>query len=213
MYYLRCTRCGHYNELKTEYLTFCKNCNKVLENNYPDWLRKNPGKTFEEYRQAYAVTDPLPAQEAAARPRHRLNYKFWIGFFLTFVLFYVVGQFAGDKIVAFIRTPSIDKTMMAIAGELNKSCPIMVDNATRLDNSIALPDKVFQYNYTLVSLVKDSVNTDEIKKILEPRIINQVKTDPQMKFVRDHKVTVNYSYRDRTGVNLFTISVSPEQYK
>jgi hypothetical protein len=34
-----------------------------------------------------------------------------------------------------------------------------------------------------------------------------------MKFIRDGLVTVNYSYRDMTGVNLFVISVKPKQYQ
>ena len=29
----------------------------------------------------------------------------------------------------------------------------MVDNATRLDNAIALPGNTFQYNYTIVNMV------------------------------------------------------------
>jgi hypothetical protein len=39
---------------------------------------------------------------------------------------------------------------MAAANELNKSCLMMVDQDTRLDNAVALPENVFQYNYTLI---------------------------------------------------------------
>ena len=42
--------------------------------------------------------------------------------------------------------------MMAAASEINKTCPIMVDQYTQLDNALALPDNSFQYNYTLIDI-------------------------------------------------------------
>ena len=60
---------------------------------------------------------------------------------------------------------------------------------------------------------KDSIDIIGLKDYLEPRIVNDVKTNPGMKFVRDRKVTVNYSYKDMKGVNLFVITVKPEQYQ
>ena len=102
---------------------------------------------------------------------------------------------------------------MEIASEINKSCPIMVDNATRMDNVVAMPDNVFQYNYTLIGMVKDSINIEELKVFLEPTITNFVKTNPDMQTMRDNDVTVNYYYKDMQGVYLFTISVKPGQYK
>src|SRR3954451_22421489 len=46
----------------------------------------------------------------------------------------------------FFKPPSFDKVMMTAASELNKTCPIMVDHDTRLDNAVALPDNAIQYN-------------------------------------------------------------------
>jgi hypothetical protein len=103
--------------------------------------------------------------------------------------------------------------MMETASEINKSCPIMIDNATRLDNAVALPGNIFQYNYTLVNLIKDSVNINELKNYLEPTIINFVKSNPEMKSLRENKTTINYYYKDKTGLFLFTVSVKPIQYQ
>lgn len=89
----------------------------------------------------------------------------------------------------------------------------MLDNATRLDNSIALPNNTFQYNYTILNVIKDSLKIEDLKNYLEPRIVNTVKIEPQMKIIRDNKTTINYSYKDKAGVFLFTISVKPEQYE
>lgn len=112
----------------------------------------------------------------------------------------------------FIKNSSYDKLMIGVANEINSSCPIMIDSDTRLDNSVALPDKVFQYNYTLVNIEKEKIDSQEMKNFLEPRIKNFVKTSPQMKAQRDLKTTINYSYSDKKGVFAFLISVTPEMY-
>jgi hypothetical protein len=89
----------------------------------------------------------------------------------------------------------------------------MVDSETRLDNAISLPKNIFQYNYTLINVDKASVDTVEMRNFLEPTITNFVKTNPQMKFQRDHETTMNYYYKDKAGAFLITISVTPEKYK
>jgi len=52
-----------------------------------------------------------------------------------------------------------------------------------------------------------------LRDYLEPRIINDVRTNPNMKFLRDKKVTMNYYYMDKDGNYLFTISVTPKKYE
>lgn len=113
----------------------------------------------------------------------------------------------------FFSPPTFDKAMMQIASEVNKTCPIMVDNETRLDNTIALPGNIFQYNYTLVNMDKSSVDTIAAKNYLEPNVVNMVKTNPQMELVRKNKVIVNYLYRDKKMEYLFMISVTPDKYE
>jgi len=82
------------------------------------------------------------------------------------ILAFGLSSFAVKQI--FFKPVSFDKAMMEAASELNKTCPIMVDKETRLDNTVAMPDNVFQYNYTLVNLEKSQINIDTIKKYVEP---------------------------------------------
>jgi hypothetical protein len=212
MHYLKCTNCGHFNELKTEYLTFCKQCNKVLKNNFTDWKKDNPEKSFEEFKQLICTTNTSEHSISESKKKNK-GLKYWIGFALAFAVFYAIGQLGGDKLVSLIKKPAFDKSLMEIASELNKTCPVMVDSLTRLDNAIALPGKVFQYNYSLMSGTKDYIDTEGLKAFLSPRIFNDVKTNPGMKFIRDNKVTVNYSYKDLNGEFLFLIAVKPEDYQ
>jgi len=212
MHFLKCNSCGHFNEIKSEYLVFCTKCNKKLDNNYPDWSKRNSDKSFYDYKQMICTTkiDNLTTDKPKAKKTKGLKY--WIGFVVFFAIFYAVGQFGGEKLVSLFKKPAIDKAMMEMASEINKSCPFMVDNLTRLDNAVAMPNNVFQYNYTLINIVKDSLDINELKNNIEPTIINFVKTNPDMKAMRDNKTTVNYYYKDMTGVFLLTISVGPDKY-
>lgn len=110
------------------------------------------------------------------------------------------------------KAPSFDKVMMQAASELNKTCPVMVDSDTRLDNAVAMPDNTFQYNYTLVNLKKAEVNIDTVRKYIEPSLINNVRTNPQFRSFRDNKVTMKYSYKDKSGVQVMEMSVTPAMY-
>lgn len=122
-----------------------------------------------------------------------------------------ISYFAVQQL--FFKPPSYDKVMMEAANELNKTCPVMVDAETRLDNTIALPENIFQYNYTLVNVEKESITAiEDMKNYLEQKIINDVRTNPQMQFQRNHGTTMNYQYKDKNGVNLFLISITPEKY-
>ncbi len=123
----------------------------------------------------------------------------------------IVAMFAVQQI--FFKSAPYDKAMMEIASELNKSCPIMIDAETRLDNTIALPENTFQYNYTLVNIDQASPDTSSMKSMLEPIITNYVRTNPQMKYQRDHKTTIVYSYRSNSGQYLFGITITPDKYE
>jgi hypothetical protein len=108
--------------------------------------------------------------------------------------------------------PSFDSMLKAAASEASKSCPMMIDKETRLDNVSALPENKFQYSYTLVNYVKDSINADQLNKSLQPGILNGVKTNPDLKIYREHKVTMVYSYYDKNKVFITTINITPDLY-
>lgn len=105
-----------------------------------------------------------------------------------------------------------DQLNMKAASELNEYCPIMVDKETRLDNAMALPENILQYNYTLVNMEKAKTDISQLDNKLRPTLINTVKTNPDMKIFRDHKSTIGYSYKDKNGEFMFKILVTPDLY-
>ncbi len=112
----------------------------------------------------------------------------------------------------FYKNNSFDKAIMQAASELNKSCPLMVDGVTRLDNAVALTDNVLQYNYTLVNITKDQIDVEQMKKNMTPVIMNNIKTNPALKVFRDNRVTMAYTYSDKKGVFIFSMKFKYDDY-
>jgi hypothetical protein len=140
--------------------------------------------------------------------------RFTIASLHRLYLAWVVVLLAGSLVLTKCSPSSAayDKELSAAASEMNKSCPMMVDKETRLDNAVAMPGKIFQYNYTLINFSKDSVDVKMIQDNLEPTLINGVKTSPDLRSFRDNKVTMDYNYKDKNGVFLLKIQITPEKY-
>ena len=141
----------------------------------------------------------------AIKPKRKFNIKTFIGFIIGFVIMFFVTQS--------IFKPSIDKQLVEFANEFNKTCPMNIDEYTTLKNIVALPNKTVQYNYVLVGITKAEVKMDTVKKYIFPGILQNVKTNPGMKFFRDNKVTLNYYYSDKNGEYVTEYIVKPEMYE
>ena len=178
-----CNNCGKSNPTTNRY---CNNCGFELPK-----------------VQAEVKTESL---QQPITSKKKFNLKGIIGIIIGVGTFFAIQHF-------FFGVPSYDKAMMQVASELNKTCPVMIDKETRFDNAIALPENIFQYNYTLVNMEMALTDTLAMKSVLEPNIVNFVKTNPQMKVQRDYKTTVNYYYKDKNGIFLFLISVTPDKYE
>jgi hypothetical protein len=128
-----------------------------------------------------------------------------VGVAVGLIVYFLVKQFV-------FAQPSFDKVMMEAASKINESCPIMVDQDTRLDNVTALPDNVLQYNYTLLRLEKKSTDVKALEDYMQPVLLNNVKTNPDLKMYRDNETTMAYNYKDKNGEYITTISISANQY-
>ena len=115
--------------------------------------------------------------------------------------------------VLFFKTASPDKTVLKFSKELNKTCPTMVDAETRLDKVDALADNSLRFNYTLIYRDKDSLAISNLKKFMEPVILNKIKTSPALSRYLNKNLTWIYSYNDKNGDFIFKITYTPEQFK
>ena len=136
--------------------------------------------------------------------------KTWLGTILGIVLFSLASFFVKQFLN---KPPSFDKMLVEIVNELNKICPMTVDSDTQLDNAISKPPNIIQYNLTLINHEKEDLDVLDLKNYLEPNILNNVRTNPDLQTLRDKNVVFDYYYNDKNGIFLFKISVSPEKYK
>ena len=153
-----------------------------------------------------------PAEEIPQKPHHS-NRKliFTLAGVVIGLLVVLGGGYAVKKFVT--SATVIDAAMLQLTSETNKHCPMMIDQETRFDNVTALPGKILQYNYTMVHVDADSIDSDGFLNYIEPRIINNVRTNPDMQFQRTSRMTLNFSYSDKDGEFICKISVSPDKYE
>lgn len=152
------------------------------------------------------VESENPIVEPIKKPvaKRKFDLKAIIGFIVAFVVVFFATQY-------FFK-PSLDKQLVEIASEMNRSCPMNVDKYTTLKNVVALPDKTLQYNYSLV-ISKEEIKIDTVKKYFFPSLLLNAKTNPGMKIIRDNKVTLNYHYADKNGIFVTEYLITPDMYE
>lgn len=185
---IECLQCGKENDTHSKY---CNECGFEL----PKATLETPPTTPSKF------SKPKPKFD-----RKQQAIKAIVSVFAFFIAYFGVQYI-------FFRQPSVDKILMNAAEEINRNCPIVVDEQTRLDNTVALPDNTIQYNYTLVNISVSETDMTKLNAATFPNIINIVKTAPGMKLFRDNEVTVVYHYRDKNGYFASKLTVTPEMYK
>lgn len=129
-----------------------------------------------------------------------------ITFLITVILF--ASSCANSQ-----SSSAIDSELTKIASEVNKTLPMNIDRETILENCVAMPGKVLGYYYKLPNISIEDVDTATFRKILTPQIKETIKTNPDMKYLRDKDVTFHYNYKDKNSTYLLKIIVTPEDYQ
>jgi len=181
-----CNHCGAFNRPRARY---CSDCGFELPKTLP--VPQNPLVDLTEMK----------------RKHRRKNLAGLLAGALGALVIAVAAYFYYYKGI------SVDPQLMLEASQMNQSCPVMVDQVTRLDNAVALPGNTFQYNYTLVGIDKSQVNMDTLTKYVRPAILNNARTHPDMQNMRNRKVTLVYSYKDPQGVFVHKFVITPEMYR
>jgi hypothetical protein len=130
------------------------------------------------------------------------------------IIFYI--RFVGfvSPYISSLASPfTIDQQIKDASIEMNKICPQMLDNETRLDSTNAAPDKILIYFYTLPNKLKSELNIDAFRQNLTPRLISNIRVNEQLQLVRDNHVTMVYKYFDKKHNNVLEICLAPYDYK
>lgn len=73
--FLKCSHCGHLNEMTSEYMVFCSSCGKKMENNFTEWQRRNPGNSFEDYKQKACMSENQIPPEIPQKKKNSLKSR------------------------------------------------------------------------------------------------------------------------------------------
>jgi len=102
-----------------------------------------------------------------------------------------------------------------VAKEYSKRCPVRVDENTRMDSMLYIPEQnINRYYYTLmgVSASQDSINKK--RKTIEENLIFAVKNSIGLKEYKDYNTIIEYVfYSEKDSSELLKISVTPNRYK
>jgi hypothetical protein len=103
-------------------------------------------------------------------------------------------------------------TIEEIAREFNKKCPQMIDSETKIDGIDIKEPNTIVYNYTLINLLKQKVDTAEFNKALRPGLISVIKLSPEMKKLRDNNTNFEYAYYDKSHAFIYRFKILPVDY-
>ena len=145
-------------------------------------------------------------------PKSKVNLKI-TSFIVTIIIIALAGAIAILTIAKLADTSdvNIEAQLIKMTNEINKKCPLMMDSEIRLDNAGAYRKNIYYY----CTFVNYSIGEVDVKYLiykLKPALLNDIKTKPDMKFLRDHKVNFIYNYRDKSGIHIVSFKFTPKDY-
>lgn len=146
----------------------------------------------------------MPRKSAAISQKRRKVY-----IFLTLVLLLttalVVKKF-------YKRENPYEKQLHLLSEEINRTCPLQVDQRMRLDNTQIVGKNEFRYNFTLTNLEKGSFDEPDLKRHLSDQILNSLKENDGMEVFRAQATKISYHYKDMHGQTVFELSFDKDDY-
>lgn len=180
----------------------CQNCE--TENAQTSKYCSNCGYQLPKIEVEHAVETAV--EEGKKTPKKKMTPASLVGIIFGIILVAAVTLYIARP------TLDIDQALATVASEINKNCPIYIDQELRMDNTMAMPNKTLQYNYTIVNYALEELNLEVVESTLFTGILENIQTNPDMKEMREAKVTFNYYYKDKNGVYVTKYVVTPAMY-
>ncbi len=94
---------------------------------------------------------------------------------------------------------TVNDNLFAVAKEINKKCPMPVDENTRIDSATVYNEYMITYHYTVHTISNKEVDVAKFKTNMQTSMDGKYKTDPQLAVYRDNKIAIAYDYKDKNG--------------
>src|SRR5688572_7621857 len=131
----------------------------------------------------------------------KLNLKWFVVLPTFFVMLSCENQIQQES--------SIEEDVATV----NKKCPQMIDEETRLEKVIFTKPSLIAYNYSLVNLEKKNVDTAEFRRMLWPGLLSGIRVDKSLAGLREKKMHFEYRYFDKNKELIYTFKIGPVNYQ
>jgi hypothetical protein len=95
---------------------------------------------------------------------------------------------------------------------INKSVPVIIDSLYRLDFAAALPERILQFNYTILNVEKSEIDTSHLKSTAKELMIENLKSNPKVALFREYGIRIQSIYKDESGDQICKVEIMPEEY-
>jgi hypothetical protein len=95
---------------------------------------------------------------------------------------------------------------------VNSTCPYMLDEITRMDGMALIDRRTIQYKYTIIEMTKEYLDLFNVKELLKPDLVENVRTNPDLKYYRVNQFTFRYQISDINGSLIELITITPTDY-
>ena len=114
--------------------------------------------------------------------------------------------------MAFYQRPTTlnDDLIKAANGSISMLQLLLI--ATRFDYANALSGNVFQYNYTIMNVNTDDVDTIRLKAVGKELMLQRIKENPKSSFIKENNVEIQLRYSDENAKYIASISIFPNEY-
>lgn len=117
--------------------------------------------------------------------------------------------FIKEILVVLFAAPPVSEQLDSMVSKMNERCPMVIDSMTTLANFGALNGNTLIVNYRL-NTAKAAIDAAEAEAANKEYIINQIKTNPSLAFIKTNKLSLFATYYDSVGVFVLNISITPK---
>ncbi len=128
-----------------------------------------------------------------------------------------IAQFANSGLSDAVQPPqtktashgnSLESQLLAVANEVTRSAPQIIDADTRLDGAVAGPGLSITYLLSLPNVPSTDIAPTVFDTNMAPLLRKSACSNGELKEFFDNSVTVHYSYRGSDGGPIGTVTVS-----
>ena len=103
--------------------------------------------------------------------------------------------------------------VIRFVNEIDEASPYNIDDETVMEGALLLPDNKIKLDLTILIPLEDEVTIEIVKQLMDESLLTNFNNTPELKEICEKDSTsLIYSYKDKDGVALFDIEISPDDY-